>query len=106
MNKPTLLFGMPTGNVGEGPYSVWIEQDSARAPEAFGFDTPDQAFKHIEKLEAATTRKIEALKTLIGDELLDNKVQDALDNAIAPTFRVYRMEPVSRVDVSTLPKLN
>lgn len=100
-----VLFGMPAGHVGEGNFSVWIEHNDFRAPEAFGYETADQAFARVDELRAEHTKKIEAVKTLIGSEL-PPALRQELEDAVIPDFKVYRMTLVPRVDMSALPSLD
>lgn len=100
-----MVFGLPTGDVGDGPYSVWAEHNGHRWPEAFGFQTSDEAFAHVEKIRKGHEQKMEAIKVLIGDELPD-EVKQGLQEAVVPEFKVYRLDPVSRVDISALPKID
>lgn len=99
-----MLFDLPLGSVGDGPYSVWIEHNDFRTPDSFGFATADEAFARAAELREGHAKKAEAIKVIIGDQLPEELKKD-LDAAVIPEFVVYRMDKVSRVDVSTLPPL-
>jgi len=106
MSKRSVLFNLPLGNVGNGPFSVWVRADNGDlAPEAVGYDNEEAAFAHIAELRADWNKKIDAVRVLTEGQLPEEVVA-SLRDATEPEWIVYRMVEVPRVDVSRLPKIN
>lgn len=109
-HKPNIMFSLPAGELGSGPYCVFLESSDGqhRLVEAWGFDTPDAAFAHVENLRIQNQKKRDAIITLVGDDNtgVPPAVLDAIREAGMPTMCVYRLEPVDRVDMSSLPPLD
>lgn len=109
-HKPSVMFTAPAGEVGHGPYCVFIESSDSdhRMIEAWGFDTSDAAFAHIDKLRTKHQKKFEAVLTLLDgdDQAMPAEIANTIRESTFPDMRVYRLEAVDRVDIKTLPSLN
>ena len=124
----------PTGGVGNGPYSVWLDlgecdkpghdHKDRLMPESYGFKTAGDAFRHKAKIEQKMRKRLSAVDTLtnlITEDVLEadddnearknvedkiGELREALSDAKLPEVRVFKLTEVTATDVSTLPTLD